>query len=237
MSVYGVDHYVEDRREFFRKAFLMLGFNGISGDYAEFGCFTGTTFGLAWEESRKAAEHLEFLGRPEAKNRFFWALDSFRGLPAPKSAADEHPAWTPGSLAMSCEEFHRACASKGIPRSGYETVEGYYEDTLTGRPASRLRPKDIALAYVDCDLHSSIVTVLRFLLSRMKHGMVLALDDYFVYSNSQLSGARRACIELFGASPDWRLIPYVQFAWGGMSFIAEDKRILPRSGSSLHNAP
>jgi len=236
MSVYGVDHYLEDRREFFRKAFLTLGFNGISGDYAEFGCYTGTTFGLAWEENGKAARHLAFLKYREGQNRFFWALDSFRGLPAPRSAADEHPAWTPGSLAMSLEEFHRVCASKAIPRSAYETVEGYYEDTLAGVPSSRRLPQDIALAYVDCDLHSSVETVLRFLLSRMKHGMILALDDYFVYSSAQVSGARRACVELFDANPDWRLIPYVQFAWGGMSFIVEGKRILP-SGSGPHNAP
>jgi O-methyltransferase len=219
-----VDHYVEDRREFFRKAFLTLGFNGISGDYAEFGCYTGTTFTLAWEEYRKAAKHLEFLTYRPDRDRFFWALDSFRGLPAPKGPADEHPAWTPGSLAMSAEEFHRVCAARGVPRPGYEVVEGYYEETL-GDQTGRL-PRDIALAYVDCDLYSSISTVLRFLLSRMKHGMILALDDYFVYSSNQVSGARRACTEIFEGNLDWRLLPYVQFAWGGMSFIVEGKRIL-----------
>ena len=220
------DHYVEDRREFFRKAWLTLGFNGISGDYAEFGCYGGTTFSLAWEEHRKAAKHLDFLAYREAQNRFFWALDSFQGLPAPKGPADEHPAWTPGSLAINVAEFHRICAAKGIPREAYETVEGYYDDTIRGGTAGRRLPEDIALAYVDCDLHSSIVTVLEFLLTRMKHGMLLALDDYFVYSATQVSGARRACVELFGANADWRLVPYVQFAWGGMSFVVESKRIL-----------
>ncbi|MGH9366849.1 MAG: hypothetical protein ACRD3M_04145 [Thermoanaerobaculia bacterium] len=56
MSAHEMDHYVEDHREFFRKAFLTLGFNGVAGDYAEFGCYTGTTFGLAWGEYRKAAK-------------------------------------------------------------------------------------------------------------------------------------------------------------------------------------
>lgn len=230
MSVYAADHYVEDRREFFRKAFLTLGFNGISGDYAEFGCYTGTTFGLAWGECQNAAKHLEFLEYRCAQQRFFWALDSFRGLPMPKGPADEHPAWTPGSLAMSADEFHRACAAKGIPRSAYQTVEGYYEETLVGGTAGRRLPQDVALAYVDCDLHSSTLAVLRFLLSQMKHGMILALDDYFVYSSSQVSGARRACLEIFGGNADWRLLPYVQFAWGGMSFVVESKRILKNLG-------
>lgn len=226
------DHYAGDRREFFRKAFLTLGFNGIAGDYAEFGCYTGTTFALAWEEHRRAAGHLEFLAYREAQNRFFWALDSFRGLPAPTGPADEHPAWAPGSLAMSVEEFHRVCAGKGIPRSSYETVEGYYEETLSRAGSGRRLPQDIALAYVDCDLYSSIRAVLRFLLSRMKHGMILALDDYFVYSSTQVSGARRACVEFFDGDADWRLLPYVQFAWGGMSFIVESKRILPAGATT-----
>ncbi|MGE5275822.1 MAG: hypothetical protein ACM3SU_02400 [Acidobacteriota bacterium] len=98
MSAYGVDHYLEDRREFFRKAFLTLGFNGISGDYAEFGCETGTTFGLAWEENGKAARQLAFLSHRERQNRFFWALDSFRGLPAPRTAAESAGVRSPESL-------------------------------------------------------------------------------------------------------------------------------------------
>ena len=222
-----IDHYVEDRREFFRKAFLALGFNGISGDYAEFGCYTGTTFALAWEEYRKAAKHLEFLPYGREKERFFWALDSFRGLPEGKVPADEHPAWTPGALATSVEEFHRVCAARGIPRGAYAVVEGYYEKTLREGTGSAGRPQDIALAFLDCDLYSSVLEVLGFLLPRLKHGMILGVDDWFVYSSTQAAGARRACVEVLGRSREWRLVPYVQFAWGGMSFVVESRKILP----------
>jgi O-methyltransferase len=222
-----VDHYTEDRREFFRKAFLALGFNGISGDYAEFGCYTGTTFGLAYEEYRKAAKHLDFLPYRPDKDRMFWAIDSFQGLPAPTGHADEHPAWVKGSLATGISEFHEICARKQIPRGAYEVVEGFYEDTLQDGPSARPLPQDVALAYVDCDLYSSIATVLRFLSPRLKHGMILGLDDYFVYSSTQVSGARRASAEFFDGSARWRLLPYVQFAWGGQSFIVESRELIP----------
>jgi len=56
MSVYLVDHYIEDRREFFRRAFITLGFNGIEGDYAEFGCHSGRTFNLAYLPRAKGPE-------------------------------------------------------------------------------------------------------------------------------------------------------------------------------------
>ena len=116
------------------------------------------------------------------------------------------------------------CASNGISPDEYDVVEGYYEDTLARREGL---PEEIALAYIDCDMYSSITEVFRFLEPRLKHGMMVALDDYFVYSRDQASGARRAVVESFGKSREWRLLPYFQFAWGGQSFVLESKRILP----------
>lgn len=218
------DHYSSDRREFFRRAFIALGFNGITGDYAEFGCHTGTTFKLAYEESTKAAKRLTEHANVLVSKRLLWAFDSFQGLPASMLPEDEHPAWREGTLHTSLNQFHTICANNKIPRNGYETVEGFYEVSLADSPTRA--PVDIALAFVDCDLYSSIVTVLRFLQPRLKHGMILALDDYYCYSSTQVSGARRASVEVFAANPDWRLVPYVQFGWAGMSYIVESKKLL-----------
>lgn len=41
------------RQQFFYNAFRALSFNGIDGDYAEFGCWGGLTFSMAYGESRK----------------------------------------------------------------------------------------------------------------------------------------------------------------------------------------
>lgn len=222
-----IDHYSEDRREFFRKAFLALGFNGISGDYAEFGCFSGTTFGLAYQEYHRARSRLEYLPYSAAIHRRFWAFDSFAGLPGPDGPYDHHPAWTPGSLAIDRGAFEAICEKNGIPRADFEIVPGFYEETLREGTAESRHLSDIALAYVDCDLYSSICTVLCFLLPRLKHGMILALDDYFVFSATQASGARRAFVEILERHPAWRLLPYVQFAWGGLSFVVESRTVLP----------
>jgi len=220
-----VDHYSADRLEFFRRAFIALGFNGIAGDYAEFGCYTGTTFNLAFHEYIKAREHLSFLNY--GFNRKLWAVDSFRGLPAPSDPKDDHPAWTKGTLSMSVDEFHGICARNGIPRDAYEVVPGYYDQTLRIDDTSPKLPQNIALAYIDCDLYSSVMTVLRYLRPRLKHGAIVALDDYFAYSATQASGARRAAIEFLASEKEWRLIPYVQYGWAGMSYIVESKAIVP----------
>jgi O-methyltransferase len=228
-----VDYYSTDRLEFFRRAFITLGFNGIAGDYAEFGCYSGTTFNLAFQEYSKAAKHLSFLNY--RFDRKLWALDSFRGLPPPAVPPDDHPAWTPGNLSMSVDDFHAVCARNAIPREAYRVVEGYYEDTLRVDDTSPRLPQDIALAYIDCDLYSSVMAVLRYLQPRLKHGAIVALDDYFCYSATQASGARRAAVEFLSTEKDWRLIPYFQYGWAGMSYIVESRAILPdRLVSGLH---
>ncbi len=204
------------RREFFQRAFRAVAFNGISGDYAEFGCWSGTTFKLAYRESRR-------FGYPCK----MWAFDSFQGLPAPKGPFDEHPIWVAGNMNMSLDRFHEVCAANRIPRSAYETVPGFYERTLAN-PAAPGLPTDISLAFIDCDLYSSASAVLRFLMPRLKHGMILAFDDYFCWSSNQVSGERRASLELLGSHPRWGLVSYVQFGWAGMSFVVEDKQLLPK---------
>jgi hypothetical protein len=202
------------RQEFFYNAFKALSFNGIDGDYAEFGCWGGMTFALAYHESRRHRHRARL-----------WAFDSFQGLPAPKDVSDEHPLWRAGAMAMSLDEFHRKCASNGIPRDIYNVVPGFYDQTLPALSAAA-SPMNIALAYVDCDLYSSAKTVLQFLMPRLKHGMIIAFDDYFCWSASQIAGERKAMLECFANDDRWALLPYVQFGWHGNSFVVEDKRLL-----------
>ena len=206
-------HYHEyaGRREFFRRAFTALSFNGIDGDYAEFGCCGGMTFGLAYRHARK-----------QRHGAHLWALDSFCGLPPANTPEDEHPAWVKGAMAIGQDEFRKICGEHGIPESDYTVVAGYYEDTLTKAGAGSL-PKNICLAYIDCDMYSSSKAALEFLLPRLKHGMIIAFDDYYCWSSSQVSGERRACAEIFRDNSQWILVPYIQFGGGGggMSFVVE----------------
>jgi O-methyltransferase len=213
-----LDVYVRERtarQAFFFNAFKALRFNGIDGDYAEFGSWGGLTFALGHQESTRH-------GHP-AK---LWAFDSFQGFPA--SDDEGHPEWIEGRMAISLEQFHEVCAANGIPRDAYNVVPGFYEDTLA-RMAPGEQPANIALAYIDCDLYSSTKTVLEFLAPRLKHGMIVAFDDYFCWSRSQVSGERRALLEFRSKDDSWEWLPYMQFAWAGMSFVLEDRALQHRS--------
>lgn len=211
-----VRHSEEDhRREFMRQAFHALSFNGISGDYAEFGSHGGTTFAMAYREIK----HWR-------KPRKLWAFDSFSGLPEQIGADDFHPGWKTGKMTTSLERFVEICRRNGIPETAYETVPGYYRDTLSGSIPGDALPADIALAYVDCDLYSSTKDVLEFLKPRLKHGMIIAFDDYFCFSDRTVSGERKAFLDVLGDDQRFRFLAYVQYGWHGMSFIVEEKRLL-----------
>lgn len=208
-------HEMWERDDFLRKAIKMLDFNGITGDYAEFGCHGGLTF-------RLAHKYLPLRG----SRRHMWAFDSFCGLPPAEIPEDEHPVWVAGDMATSTEAFRTEARRNGIAPEEMTLVPGYYSDTLDKGSYAGPLPGDIALAYIDCDLFSSTMSVLRFLKPRLKHGMVIAFDDYFCYSSNQIAGERAAMLEFLAGEDRFEFSPYCPYAWGGMSFIVEDKALL-----------
>jgi O-methyltransferase len=209
-----------NRHHFFYSAFRALKFNGIEGDYVEFGVSGANTFALANAERNR-----------HRLNMMLWAFDSFSGLPPQDGGKDEPPQWTVGSMTTSLLKFHRLCEKRGIEAGSYKVTPGYYSDSLAGNAMSE-RPSNIALAYIDCDLYSSTVAVLDFLSTRMKHGMIIAFDDYFCWSSTRISGERKAMLEFETKNPQWNFLPFIQYGWGGMSFVLEDRVFLHSADAS-----
>jgi hypothetical protein len=203
-------HEKQGRRDLISKAMVTLDFNRITGDYAEFGCCGGNTFSYA---ARARA-------RSHDMPRKLWAFDSFAGLPPPEIAGDEHPQWIAGTMKTGLAEFHALCARRGI--KNYDVVPGFYLQTLRDQPLSYFPAGSIAFAYIDCDIYSSTLEVLRFLRPRLKHGMIVAFDDYWCYSDHDWSGERRAFLEVFSGLDPWRFEPYQAFGWSGQSFVVEN---------------
>jgi O-methyltransferase len=202
----------DDRREFFRNAMVALWANRIQGDYVEFGCFEAQTFRMAYQESRGV--HYQ----PK-----MWAFDSFEGFP---DAPNEHPAWSPGRLAMSQDEFVRVLDEHQIPRDVYTMVKGFYNESLF-TPEAENYCRNICMAYVDCDQYGSAVDVLKFLRPRLKHGMVIVLDDYYCFWTDGIAGERLAFLEMAReVERDFNFLPWMRVGWGGQSFIVESRSLL-----------
>lgn len=208
-------HLMGGWHEFMTHAFIALRHNGISGDYLEFGSFGGTTLWLAHQQ-------VADFGPP----RHMWAFDSFAGLPEADDARDKHPAWIAGTMAQGIDAFHAVLDEREVPRDAYTTVVGFYADTLPAMSDDDA-PTDVALAFVDCDMYSSTVHVLEFLRPRLKHGMILAFDDYHCWAPDQAAGERMALADFAATTPEWRFVPYRPFGWGGESFFVEATSLAP----------
>jgi hypothetical protein len=150
----------------------------------------------------------------------FWAFDSFQGMPHQQGPKDNHPKWVHQRMATSLEEFHRLCNVNRISKNDYRVVPGFYNSTLPVFPPTH-EPRDVALAFIDCDLYSSTKLALDFLTPRIKHGMIISFHDYFCWSSTQISGERRAMLEFSKSNKDWNFEPYIQFGWHGQSFVVE----------------
>lgn len=209
----GVQRQLDGCATFFFDAFTSLNVNGISGDYVEFGSWGGNTMNQAYQQ---------LVG--SGGGRHLWAFDSFQGLPPATDERDSHPGWQPGSAfgQGGVDKFYEACDAHGIPRDAYTAVEGYYEQSLAAIGAGD--PVDIALAYIDCNMYSSTVTVLDFLAPRLKHGMIVAFDDWFCWSPTGLSGEKEALREFLEAHPQWHFDRYKDVHRSGVSFVVERRR-------------
>jgi hypothetical protein len=127
---------------------------------------------------------------------------------------------------MDLPSFHRQCAVSGMAREDYEVVPGFYEDSLPLNDEES-GPDSPALVYIDCDLYSSTRDVLAFLQPRLRHGMIIGFDDYHCWSAGQMSGERRAMLEVFDAQDQWSLVPFMRYGWAGESFLVESAALRP----------
>jgi O-methyltransferase len=190
-------------------AVLSLAFNyahseGIPGDYAEFGVWQGRTFVEAWR-----------LGSRTPTRRRYFAYDSFEGLPEVEGE-DDTGRWETAEFSHSRRAFEARLRRARVPGSDIEVVEGFFDATLKPEVAE---PRQVAIAWVDCDLYLSTVPVLDFLTDRLAQGAILLFDDWFCFKGDADAGEQKACGEWLARNPGITLVPWRQFNWAGQAFI------------------
>jgi hypothetical protein len=158
--------YHDRRTPLFDAAFLAVA-AGTQGDYMEFGVFRGTSFIMAY---KMAAKH-----RLDKNARFF-AFDSFQGLPW-----SEGTVMTKGNYASPRSLFETLIRKAGVDTSRVVTIEGLYNETLTGKLKQDYQIRRAAVIHVDCDLYLSTKEVLRFVEDIIGPGTILIFDDWYSF--------------------------------------------------------
>ena len=193
------------------QAFEFAKINGVKGDYLEFGVWKGKTFRWAHLMKRR-------YGLGEMK---LWAFDSFAGLPEVGNVADN--IWRQGQFACSLPEFQAIVAAAGIRRDEYETVQGFYSDSLDDKAHARFGQRQAAVVYIDCDLYESTRDALRFVARHLAHGAILCFDDYYNYKAAPDQGEARALAEFRVEHPQLDLMSYFNYSPLGASFVVRHR--------------
>ena len=134
----------------------------VPGDLAEFGVYTGSITRYV---------------RPRFPSRRYHAFDSFRGVPDNMV------------LALAQHSFDMGGVIPSLPPDT-DVHAGWFADTVPAWRASF--PGMLALVYVDCDLYTSVRTVLYGISDRLSVGAILAFDDWYNFPNWQAHSARAA---------------------------------------------
>jgi hypothetical protein len=169
----------ENRKSFFLSAARYLHINRpIEGYYFEFGCNEANTFRMAYD-------YFKFF------NLTYVAFDSFKGLPKIEEI-DKVEIFQEGKLAFSKKEFERICKKKGIDDDKLIIIEGFYENSLNKELVNRLSLKKAAVIYIDCDLYTSTVPVLNFIVNFLQPGTLIFFDDWNCFYGDPDRGQKKA---------------------------------------------
>jgi O-methyltransferase len=155
-----------------------------AGDIVEFGCYRGDTSVL-----------IEQLLEQKKSDKTLWLYDSFEGLPA-KTKEDASVAgdqFQAGELLVTKREVIEKFKRGGLKLP--KIKKGFFEDL---DPENDV-PSEIAFAFLDGDLYTSIKTSLKLVENRMKKDGIIIVHDY---NNPELPGSSCAVDEWLKAHPE-----------------------------------
>src|SRR5581483_2505416 len=170
-------------------AFEFRKINGVEGDYFEFGLWRGKTFTYAHRMKR----------RYNQTDMLLWGFDSFEGLPGIDDKKNN--IWSKGSFSCTEAELRAILQRNGLRDEEYRLVAGFYQKSLNEDLHQRLQGRQAAIVYVDCDLYSSTVEVLRFIRRYLVTGSIVCFDDFYNYKGSPYQGEQRALNEFIASHP------------------------------------
>lgn len=105
--------------------------------------------------------------------KFFYGFDSFEGLP--KEDIDKNSPWKTGQFSVNGvihEELKK--------RPDINLIPGWYNETLNKSSVSKFDGKKIGIAHIDCDIYTSTIEVLEFLIQNelLCDGSLIVYDDW-----------------------------------------------------------
>lgn len=206
-----IEHSLEKIRGL-KKAFHFVNYEGVPGDYVEFGMFEGASFISALHA------HLGSRG-PIPTERRFWGFDSFEGLRFDDEPQRHHQLGQ-GAFQTDRERVEQRIRRAFGGRAEWHIVQGFLEDTLAANGGiEKLGIEQVAVAMFDLDLEEPTRIALREIRPALQEGSVLVFDEPFFFKGNPQRGEAGALKEFRAQNPDLTLRRYCDYGFGGRVYI------------------
>lgn len=164
-----------------------------TGDYVEFGVFTGSSFCHAIGCFSK---HEKF--NPNQSKTKFIGFHSFEGF-GELEEFDKHPFYVDQNFNTNYLVVKKRVKKRAKGKYQFSLVEGYFEKTLIKRP-SEYGIENIRIAFIDSDTYSSSKLAFNFIKEVIKPGAHIIIDDFFSYNGDPQKGVSLAFNEFLKES-------------------------------------
>ena len=177
--------------------------------YYEFGLFKGHSLWFAQQ----------IFSVYDQKEISYYGFDSFSGLPKVEGI-DEGGGFNEGDYSVSQNEVLLNLEKNSADLNKIQLFKGFFSNEHFRNLEKSNQFKEPCLAVIDCDLYSSTVPVLDFLLPKIKSETYILFDDYNCFEKDDGKGQRLALTEAKQKFPNLKWEELNDFGWHGKTFKA-----------------
>lgn len=179
-----VTHNIE-KYNAIKKVMYLTAIEEITGDYLEFGIFTGSSFCHAI----RCYSALTYLN-PSITNTHFFGFDSFEGF-GTLDDKDRHPFFLKENFETSLEKVKNRVSKVANKYFEFSLISGFFEKTLACTP-NKYKIGKARVIFIDSDTYTSAIAALNFCQSCVQEGTFFILDDFFAYHGRMDRGVAKA---------------------------------------------
>lgn len=197
--------------EALKKAMYQTALEHTTGDYLEFGVFTGSSFNYAMQINRK----LKYLGDMQTS---FYGFDSFKGF-GEKDKDDQHPFFVDDIFSIN-EKKVKKNIKKLSRGSKFRLIDGFFEDSIKGKSANEFGITNARVVLVDCDLRAPTEIALDFIKPTIQEGTIILFDEYNCYKGNVKKGEYVAFEKFKEGLSEFSFRRIFDYGYSGRAFIA-----------------
>lgn len=194
-----------------KMAFHFVNYEGIEGDYVEFGVFEGASFISAFKC------HSATNG-PLGIRRRFVGFDSFEGLRFDEGEST-HKRLEQGRFATDYRMVKQRVRKVLGHEVDWHLFPGFVDETLSSDDVTSVHIDQIAIAMFDLDLGEPTKLALEFVGPRLQVGSILIFDEFFMFKGDADAGEAGALRSFKVAHPVVELRRYMDYGAGGRVFV------------------